>query len=316
MRITRAWILPLFPLAFAAFVAACGDDPVTPPPTGASSSTGNAGGSGGAGGGAAGMGGMGGMPECSVAADCTQQGVANECGEPACEMGKCVRKLLQPAGMPLASQTYGDCVERQCDDKGDIVDAALDTDAFNDGNDCTMDVCTNGVLSHDVAIEGAACGAAGACDMTGQCVQCIPVLKDCAMPKVCIAGFCAGAKCDNMMKDAGEGDVDCGGSCAPCDDAKTCTLANQCKSGVCAGGLCVAPSCLDTVQNGNETSPDCGGGGDCMPCPTDAVCFATTDCQSGVCVENFCIAPTCKDSVQNGDEAGIDCGGAACAACP
>lgn len=48
--------------------------------------------------------------------------------------------------------------------------------------------------------------------------------------------------------------------------------------------------CFDGIQNGNETSIDCGG--DCPTCPT------------------------CDDGILNGDEIGIDCGGSNCPACP
>lgn len=44
-----------------------------------------------------------------------------------------------------------------------------------------------------------------------------------------------------------------------------------------------AATCMDGIQNGDETGVDCGG--DCDPCPT------------------------CMDGIQNGDETGVDCGG-------
>ncbi len=48
-------------------------------------------------------------------------------------------------------------------------------------------------------------------------------------------------------------------------------------------------TCSDGIQNGDETSIDCGGA-DCDACPT------------------------CDDGIQNGTEKGIDCGGE-CAVC-
>ncbi len=54
---------------------------------------------------------------------------------------------------------------------------------------------------------------------------------------------------------------------------------------------CVAPTCSDGIQNGDETGVDCGGSS-CAICPCNL------------------------DGVQNGDETGIDCGGSSCAACP
>ncbi len=49
------------------------------------------------------------------------------------------------------------------------------------------------------------------------------------------------------------------------------------------------PTCMDGIQNGNETGTDCGGP-DCPACPT------------------------CTDGMQNGNETGVDCGGD-CAPC-
>ena len=53
---------------------------------------------------------------------------------------------------------------------------------------------------------------------------------------------------------------DCGGlACPKCDDLKACGAAADCTSGVCTGNICQAPTCADTVSNGDETDVDCGG---------------------------------------------------------
>jgi len=52
---------------------------------------------------------------------------------------------------------------------------------------------------------------------------------------------------------------------------------------------CSIPTCVDGIQNGNETGIDCGGP-DCPSC--------------------------CGNGVQDADETGLDCGGADCPACP
>jgi hypothetical protein len=326
MRIEKAWVISLFLVlgACAASVIGCGD--------GGQSTTTSSGGSGGSGGSGAGpsggmggtggtgaMGGTGGtggtpMPECVMASDCKNSGDADFCGEPACEMGKCERKAKQPMGTPLASQAYGDCVEKQCDAKGAIVDAPVDTDVFNDGNECTDDVCGGGAAAHDPVMEGTPC-TEGICDGLGACVQCVDGVQSCLGTKICINGFCAGPQCNNGTKDPGEGDIDCGGSCGSCDDGKACTFGLQCKSSICMANVCVAATCTDGVPNGNETGPDCGGV-DCSGCPTDAPCLAPADCLSGVCKDTYCAAPTCTDAVKNGDEAGPDCGGSCPDTCP
>lgn len=77
-----------------------------------------------------------------------------------------------------------------------------------------------------------------------------------------------------------------------------------------------APTCLDNIQNGDETGVDCGGT-NCSPCSTCNDGIQNGD-ETGVdCGGSNCPAcPTCTDGIQNGDETGIDCGGSNCPACP
>lgn len=252
-------------------------------------------------------------PECTTNAECKGSGPSNFCTAPACEGGRCVQKLLQPAGTPLPSQRYGDCIERRCGESGDIVDVPLDGDAFNDGNECTDDTCKNGVRVSTNKAQGYLC-TYGLCTAAGSCVQCIPGVQPCTVQgQICIDGFCAGPACQNGVKDVGEGDVDCGGACPKCRAGKKCTTGAQCASGTCSNGLCANPTCSDNLKNGDETATDCGGS--CGPCPTDGGCKSHADCQSMNCEDNFCIAPSCTDAVKNGDEVGVDCGGS-CVPCP
>jgi hypothetical protein len=321
MKLERAW---LFAAAFG-FVAihfiGCSDDPK--PTTGASSSSssGNGGeagaGGNGSGGGSSSSSGM--PPECTTAADCTNQGTANFCGEPECTNGKCGRKGLQAPGTPLPSQLYGDCEEKQCDSSFNITSMAAD-DPYDDAKECTTDVCTGGVLTHEPVAQGTICtlpnGFMGICDGNGGCVSCIDGVQGCTGAFVCQMNACINTKCTNMMKDPGESDVDCGAvGCPPCADGKICSNPTQCASGVCVANTCSISSCMDLVKNGNETGFDCGGP-DCSKCPTDEGCATANDCQSGVCKSGVCLKPECTDAVQNGDEAGTDCGGSCPTPCP
>jgi hypothetical protein len=65
--------------------------------------------------------------------------------------------------------------------------------------------------------------------------------------------------CANMQLDPGETAVDCGGACTPCDDGLACADGPDCKSQVCVDMICQAPTCADTVHNGDEVAVDCGG---------------------------------------------------------
>lgn len=320
MKLERAWMFAAACSLFAVQFMGCGTDPN--PTTGSSSSSGSSG--------EAGAGGTGGTstssssssgtpPECTAATDCKNNGVADFCGEPECSNGKCGRKGLQAPGTPLPSQLYGDCLEKQCDATFNIVDVNKDNDVYNDVKECTTDVCTNGVLSHDLVAQGTLCnkpdGSSGVCDGAGSCFSCLDGVQGCTGNFTCQMNKCVKTTCTNNMKDPGEGDTDCGVGCLPCADGKTCTQAAQCASGSCMAGTCAAPACPDGLQNGKETDVDCGGG-DCSKCATDQLCTVATDCQNGVCKDGFCLAPTCTDAVQNGDEAGIDCGGTCPTPCP
>ncbi|TVQ93296.1 MAG: hypothetical protein EA397_04810 [Deltaproteobacteria bacterium] len=136
--------------------------------------------------------------------------------------------------------------------------------------------------------------------------------SECAAPEdcdsgVCVEEICAEPTCVDEVRNGDETDVDCGGSCPPCDDGSDCAAPEDCDSGVCVEEICAEPTCVDEVRNGDETDVDCGGS--CPPCDDGSDCAAPEDCDSGVCVEEICAEPTCVDEVRNGDETDVDCGG-------
>lgn len=53
-------------------------------------------------------------------------------------------------------------------------------------------------------------------------------------------GDTVGDCCTNGIKDAGEADVDCGGTCPRCAIGKTCADRGDCASARCDGGTCAA----------------------------------------------------------------------------
>lgn len=120
--------------------------------------------------------------------------------------------------------------------------------------------------------------------------------------------------CDDGIANGDETDVDCGGSCEPCEDGLGCGLGDDCVSGVCGEDeLCAAPACDDEALNGDETDVDCGGS--CDPCEDGLGCLVEFDCISGVCTDNLCALPSCEDGLKNGLETAVDCGGGECAGC-
>lgn len=80
-------------------------------------------------------------------------------------------------------------------------------------------------------------------------------------------------------------------------------------------GLCVEPTCLDGLLDGQETDIDCGGP-ECGPCANGETCSIDDDCTALFChpTTQTCEQPSCSDGFSNGDETGVDCGGT-CGAC-
>lgn len=125
-------------------------------------------------------------------------------------------------------------------------------------------------------------------------------------------GECEAPTCTDAVKSGDETDLDCGGSCAPCDVGKACGVGADCTTGACndvgAGRRCQPPSPTDGVENGAETDVDCGGAGN-PPCADGKKCKEWSDCASDYCAANVCAAPKSNDGAQNGDETDVDCGG-------
>jgi hypothetical protein len=105
--------------------------------------------------------------------------------------------------------------------------------------------------------------------------------------------------------------TDCGGSCAPNPNSDPDAGMDS---------LCVDPTCVDMVKNGDETDVDCGGtcatNDPLKRCASLKKCLYPKDCLSGVCRQGECKDPTCKDQSKNQGEAGTDCGGPCPIACP
>lgn len=96
--------------------------------------------------------------------------------------------------------------------------------------------------------------------------------------------------CRDRVKDADETDIDCGGSCQKCWDAKRCSVAADCQSNSCIMRVvqldtqamaCADATCSDGVRDAFESDVDCGG--PCAPCAKGAVCANKVDCASMSC---------------------------------
>ena len=254
--------------------------------------------------------------ECATPSDCPAP--MNECQVSVCSAGRCGASAL-PAGLAVSAQVAGDCKEGQCDGAGAIKIVNKDSDTGDDKNDCTVDACAMHEPVHTPVLQGAACKDAAnpgkkVCNGAVTCVECNGPI-DCASG-VCKSNQCVPASCGDMKLNGDETDLDCGGSCGPCDNAQKCKGNDDCKSQVCAPGtaVCQAPTCSDMTANGTETDKDCGGAV-CPPCADTLKCIKGPDCESGVCTVGVCQVPTCIDSITNGKETGLDCGGGPASGC-
>ena len=105
-------------------------------------------------------------PECSVPSDCP--GTDTECRTRTCIAGVCGASFAA-SGTLVAAQTAGDCRKNVCDGAGNTVSVNDDTDFLDDLNDCTMNICTNGIPSNPPEAAGTPCSV-GVCDGLGACV--------------------------------------------------------------------------------------------------------------------------------------------------
>ncbi len=202
------------------------------------------------------------------------------------------------------------CVDDGLSQKGDSV-CPVAAGGTQGGGSATTDETTS---APDGCNNGAKDGDETDVDCGGSCMDQCGNGQGCGGDEDCATGSCNNdmtcgdpRSCKDGVKGGDETDVDCGGSCPPCDDGQICTEPPDCVSNVCADGVCVGPTCTDTVQNGDETDVDCGGS--CMPCEDGEMCLVAPDCISQVCDGGVCVGPTCADAVHNGDETDVDCGG-------
>jgi len=273
----------------ALLAPAAGCDVYDPSLLGGGAAEGAAGG----GGSNTGASGGGGSPACEEPADC---GVDSECGTHTCEANLCVVDAA-PVGTVTAAQMDGDCIQNECDGQGNIAGLPDDDDLPVDGNECTSDRCDKGIPDNPNRPLGSVC-ADGFCNANADCVECVD--NDDCPSDVCTDTFeCAPASCDNNLPDAGETDIDCGGNdCPGCPLGDTCLVGTDCLSMNCGGVplVCIPPpeTCVDLIENQDETDIDCGGV--CDPCLFGQGCLDDGDCETGNCGGSL----TCSCAPNNG----------------
>jgi hypothetical protein len=195
-------------------------------------------------------------------------------------------------------------------------DVANGTACANDGNDCTSDVCQNGVCEHPPKAIGASCGD--------------PSNTTCTFPDTCNGGgvcqsnhLAAGTLCGSLVDDTCTDPDRCDGlgACdaknAPngtlCNDLDSCNIGESCQTGVCTGGAapdcslagdqCNVASCNPAGTEGNcdTLTPVLDGTG----CDDGLFCNGTETCDAGVCGSST--GDPCSASGQTCDEVNDVC---------
>jgi len=230
---------------------------------------------------------------CLTAADCP--GTDGDCRTRTCIQNAC-GVSNKAAGMRTPVQTAGDCKVNDCDGNGNARVSTLDSDVPDDGNPCTLDLCTAGSPSHAPAPANTACGGGNICDGSGRCVQCVVAatcpgtdtacqVRTCSAQGVCglapvaagtvvpqqVAGDCKQSRCD------GNGQI-----VAVNDDSDKPIDNNPCTDDVCTAGVPSNPALPASTTC--EGSKQCDGAGHCRGCLTAADCPGTDGaCQTRTC---------------------------------
>jgi hypothetical protein len=193
-------------------------------------------------------------------------------------------------------------------------------------------VCTTGCIEippfiGDQCQDGIENGNESGLDCGGSCQVCPNMGESCEIggdcdSLVCSENMCIDATCNDGVTNGDETDLDCGGSCPlSCGLNQTCLVNSDCEPGSCLmedtmeTGTCTGPNCTDGIQNGLETSVDCGGTCE-QGCLAGQSCSEDRDCDTGLaCNASQCFALHCTDGSQNATETDRDCGGPNCPGC-
>ncbi len=248
-----------------------------------------------------------------------------------CQSGVCSASVCQPP-------TCSDGVRNQAESDVDCGDPSCPLCALGeacvDDTDCQSGACLSDACSPATCTNGSTDGGESDVDCGGPCPPCAvgecDTGDDC-VSGVCILESCAAPSCSDGVQNGEETGPDCGALACDnaCDAGLGCDTDWDCLTRVCDPNTktCLAPTCDDLRQNGDETAVDCGGLA-CDPCIVGQSCTSGSDCESLVCGapgptqclagSPCCQAPSCDppDGQQNGDEMGIDCGGDGCPSCP
>lgn len=126
--------------------------------------------------------------ECTSPSQCP--GINDDCQATTCNNNEC-GVAYSAQGTLTTVQSPGDCKANQCDGAGGTESVNDDDDVLVDNNQCTADVCSNGVSSNPPVDGGEVCNQNGGvqCDGAGTCISACTANNECASG-MCYAGTC------------------------------------------------------------------------------------------------------------------------------
>jgi Putative metal-binding motif len=226
------------------------------------------------------------------------------------------------SGTLVSNQTSGNCQKNQCNGAGGIVSVTDNTDLPNDGNQCTVDTCNNGVPTFNNVAAGTACnqGGGSVCNGVGDCVPCVSASTCPGQDTECQARTCTNWVCGISYRPSGTATLSqapgdclenqCNGAGTIVSVIKNSDVPNdgkQCTVDTCASGTPVFPPASSGTPCNQNGGSVCDGAGQCVQCVIASTCPGQdTECQlrtctSGVCGFSFAMAGTPAMSQMAGD---------------
>ncbi|MCP3682501.1 MAG: hypothetical protein GY861_07400 [bacterium] len=151
-------------------------------------------------------------------------------------------------------------------------------------------ICSNGEFDENEETDLDCGGVCPGCEEGRGCGH----DDDCLSHYCNESNLCAGATCDDGIKNQDETAVDCGGDeCDACDGGSECTVDEDCDTLNCDNGICMSKvdRCSNRKLDPDETGVDCGG--ICAEvkdkkCTEGQSCDISADCESGQCISGVC----------------------------
>ncbi|MBK9264211.1 MAG: hypothetical protein IPM54_30970 [Polyangiaceae bacterium] len=244
---------------------------------------------------------------------------ANPCTIDTCENG--APKMTNVPADTLASPTLqqpGDCKKVICDGMGGQKTVIDDTDMPDDGNQCTIDTCSNGAPLMTNVDVNTPCGLNQKCNASGQC-GCMKI-ADCdntysfCKQRSCNAGVCGieYLEVDTPLPASDQIVGDCkvdvcdgdGNVLTKVDENDVPVDGNECTQDKCNSDGTpsnpLAPLLAPCILGDNDV---CDGFGACKK-SNGKPCAGGDECVTGICMDGFCCDTACDDTCKSCGVAG------------